>query len=802
MTSDPRKSLTLGPMRSEEITVNKNTNQAIQHDALPEPPRTGIKVADELITKALTAGLTVEVTVEDHDASHTYSVRFAYPALPGIETTALAQSCRTDNLTMCWLRNKGARARFLAATWSQLAQNTEYKQLRHAVLRAVHMIEETPAVLAGNGTPAITSQPDTYHLDILDPDGSVYAHHNVGREEAHRIAAHPTGKTQPPDGNGVVTVEGAATNMGPRTLVLTPHRSDTESLPCMSGTSVVASHASGHQQDGEFVSGPHLLANTGEPAPGSTASAFTCSRCGQRARLAEFGVLKCTRTQETTLAEDDAQLLNDATSKDTAQAEEGPRTLVEAGHAQLGTLAEKWASAVDSEAGGKDRTPLHPDVTPAPASSSPSTRPPTAAAEPSIAPQDTTEAGMAVGPHRIVNTGGSIDGAEHGTYAFVCGRCDQRATLADFEYGKVKCTEKAEAEWSRERADGLLDDVTFQHTSAYAFTFPDEHGEPKTHILDRPTAREAVALWLRAGGKHVWHKGEMRVTCFGAEHSVRSRPDSVGALAEDASKPVVVAALEVLRLADVAVATLPGRPMLYREQHSSQGAFALHPSGRTVEIEWFIDGDRDEWVIANRDAKRVRPLRNAALDQIADVFRTAGWSVRWKESTNTATRRALGVYVTSPGADDAAPLLDEMGTDDLLHVLRARGDDVPADSTFARAWARMDRILTDGGIECLPAPWDGHPDAPVAHVDTVAEGTINLAARFMPQVADEEGSHPFIVLDDGADGDIRVGARIECGRLRVGIATDEMALESPFLRPADVTMPVVVQVNGVEVYRA
>ncbi|MFE6000413.1 hypothetical protein ACFQ6C_26690 [Streptomyces sp. NPDC056454] len=55
--------------------------------------------------------------------------------------------------------------------------------------------------------------------------------------------------------------------------------------------------------------------------------------------------------------------------------------------------------------------------------------------------------------------------------------------------------------------------------------------------------------------------------------------------------------------------------------------------------------------------------------------------------------------------DDTVPL-DEMGTDDLLTVLRENVADIPKGSVFAEAWERLDRILTDGGPACLPAPWD------------------------------------------------------------------------------------------------
>lgn len=134
--------------------------------------------------------------------------------------------------------------------------------------------------------------------------------------------------------------------------------------------------------------------------------------------------------------------------------------------------------------------------------------------------------GMAYGPHRITNTGEDIehaaeDGGTYGIRAFECGRCHKRAVLADFAHGRVTCTDEAEAGWSRERADHLLDDMTFKGATAYVFTSPDEHGQPRTDTYDRPTAREALALWLRAGGAFHWYTRELRVTCFGAEHSVK-----------------------------------------------------------------------------------------------------------------------------------------------------------------------------------------------------------------------------------------------------------------------------------------
>lgn len=49
--------------------------------------------------------------------------------------------------------------------------------------------------------------------------------------------------------------------------------------------------------------------------------------------------------------------------------------------------------------------------------------------------------------------------------------------------------------------------------------------------------------------------------------------------------------------------------------------------------------------------------------------------------------------------------LDELGTDELLAVLRERVGELP-EGTFKEAWIRLDQIITDGGPECLPAPWE------------------------------------------------------------------------------------------------
>ncbi|MGW4087024.1 hypothetical protein ACWEGS_28730 [Streptomyces sp. NPDC004822] len=144
--------------------------------------------------------------------------------------------------------------------------------------------------------------------------------------------------------------------------------------------------------------------------------------------------------------------------------------------------------------------------------------------------------------------------------------------------------------------------------------------------------------------------------------------DAVGVMGEYARTPGVVAALAVLRAAGVAVATVPGRKMLYREWHSSQGpqgAFIWPGAGRTLEVFWFIDGAQDERGMRSRQTRTVRAARNEALDGVAGAFRDAGWTVWRVESSNTATRRALRVDVTPP-AEEEPPVLSEEGADALV----------------------------------------------------------------------------------------------------------------------------------------
>jgi hypothetical protein len=53
---------------------------------------------------------------------------------------------------------------------------------------------------------------------------------------------------------------------------------------------------------------------------------------------------------------------------------------------------------------------------------------------------------------------------------------------------------------------------------------------------------------------------------------------------------------------------------------------------------------------------------------------------------------------------------EELGTEELLAMIREQAAVKPTDDPFARAVRALDEILTAGGIECLPAAWDGYAD--------------------------------------------------------------------------------------------
>jgi len=154
----------------------------------------------------------------------------------------------------------------------------------------------------------------------------------------------------------------------------------------------------------------------------------------------------------------------------------------------------------------------------------------------------------------------------------------------------------------------------------------------------------------------------------------------------------------------------------------------------------------------------------------------------------SATHRLTPLAVDA--AEEATPI-GEMGTDELLTVLREEAPGLPAGSRFARAWAAMDETLTAGGIECLPAPWDGYGETHVPE-DADADTRANLTARFMPQDPQDENTRPCVGV-----GGAQVYVHRENGRLVVSVDLDEAKPEET---NDDGTVPMVITVQGQEVF--
>lgn len=148
---------------------------------------------------------------------------------------------------------------------------------------------------------------------------------------------------------------------------------------------------------------------------------------------------------------------------------------------------------------------------------------------------------------------------------------------------------------------------------------------------------------------------------------------------------------------------------------------------------------------------------------------------------------------TAPVADEETEPLDEMGTDALLDVLRQEAASLPQGSRFAQAWARLDEILTAGGIECLPAPWDGYGQLPLPE-DADADTRANLTARFLPQDPADESTHPCVEVSG-----VQVYAYREDGRLVVSVDLDTADLS---LSNDDGTVPMEITVQGKAVFKA
>ncbi|MEU5239686.1 hypothetical protein ACH4UR_25505 [Streptomyces lydicus] len=134
------------------------------------------------------------------------------------------------------------------------------------------------------------------------------------------------------------------------------------------------------------------------------------------------------------------------------------------------------------------------------------------------AAEEAKERGMVYGPHRIFNTGDDIehtaqDGGKYGVNAFECTRCHRRAILAAFEYGRVECTQEAEDEWSRKRAEGLLSDHSFKGAASYEVDVPtDDRGGSVTYTHDRETTVRFVAALLGLGATIGWFRDGLRLT--------------------------------------------------------------------------------------------------------------------------------------------------------------------------------------------------------------------------------------------------------------------------------------------------
>ncbi|MGW6416308.1 LPD29 domain-containing protein [Streptomyces sp. NPDC055055] len=114
--------------------------------------------------------------------------------------------------------------------------------------------------------------------------------------------------------------------------------------------------------------------------------------------------------------------------------------------------------------------------------------------------------GLEYGAHRVTNTG---EGQPHGAgtaYLFLCLACEQRAPLVGFD--GLKCTQDAEAEHARARADRLLDDVTLRGADTFVMTYA---LAKKPFRRTRDEAVEELARLLVLGVTHRWYEGELRL---------------------------------------------------------------------------------------------------------------------------------------------------------------------------------------------------------------------------------------------------------------------------------------------------
>ncbi|NML55092.1 hypothetical protein HHL19_35815 [Streptomyces sp. R302] len=138
--------------------------------------------------------------------------------------------------------------------------------------------------------------------------------------------------------------------------------------------------------------------------------------------------------------------------------------------------------------------------------------------------------------------------------------------------------------------------------------------------------------------------------------NARRNGDTEGTHPGLAQDPNVVAVLEVLRAAGVPLAMVPRQKLSDRERYSKrgpQGALITRLRvGRLLEVHWGIDGAFDERHPLHR-ASRVRPVRNTALEEIAQVLRGAGWYVDLVMNRITSTPMVRRLIVSPPAANAA-----------------------------------------------------------------------------------------------------------------------------------------------------
>ncbi|MFJ8676769.1 hypothetical protein [Streptomyces sp. NPDC093589] len=82
------------------------------------------------------------------------------------------------------------------------------------------------------------------------------------------------------------------------------------------------------------------------------------------------------------------------------------------------------------------------------------------------------------------------------------------------------------------------------------------------------------------------------------------------------------------------------------------------------------------------------------------------------------------------------PALDELGTDDLHASMTEAMRELAEAHPLRRLWERLDEILTVGGPECLPAPWDAYSEPEHWACDTNARHLTAEVSRLRSAVTD------------------------------------------------------------------